>query len=147
MAFAKAMNNRITKKEDSEKKKEKPPFDPDNCYQNARKSCKHGCIVDHNNKYIIPNNIWALNQRKLMKTRESDDDFEKDKVMREALYHKLVDKQIETVKDHVRLKFTLLFDSDDYILSKKENYTLCESCYVIFNNHRCKLFLFLFECH
>jgi len=112
------------------------------CYANARKSCKHGCLVNQNGCYVIPNNIWATNQLKFIRCRQSYDDFEKDKLMKEALNQKLREKQIETVKGHVRLEFTVPFKSDDYLMSRKQNYTLCESCYVIFNNHRCKLYLF-----
>ena len=122
-------------------------FDPEMCYQTARKSCRYGCLINHDGAYVIPNNIWVTNQRKLMKSRESSNDNEKDKVMKETLYHKLCEKSIETVKGHIRLEFTVTFESDDYLASKKQNYTLCESCYVILNNHRSKFgfdHLFLF---
>jgi hypothetical protein len=109
------------------------------CYQNARKSCKYGCLVNHDSCYVISNNIWSFNQRKLMKSREANNDFEKDKVMKDVLYNKLREKHVETVKGHIRLEFSLRFDSDDYLSSTKIC-NLCESCYVIFNNHRCKFF-------
>lgn len=124
------------------KKKPSSAFDPNTCYEKARKSCKCGCLVNHQNCYVIPNNIWALNQRKLMKTRENNSDLEIDKLMKETLYHKMLEKQIKTVKDHVRLEFQVTFDTDDFLSSKK-NHNLCESCYVVFNNHRCKWFVFM----
>lgn len=135
--------SKYQEKKESTKTKIKESFsleESEKCYQNARKTCKHGCLVNHDGCYVIPNNIWAINQLKLMRIRESENDFEKDKVMKETLYHKLREKKIEKVTDHVRLEFPLTFDNDDYLVSKSQMYNLCESCYVIFNNHRCKSF-------
>lgn len=53
--------------------------------------------------------------------------------MKQALYNKLKEKTFENTKSQVPLQFSLAFEVDDQ--GKKEHHSLCETCYVHFNDH------------
>lgn len=87
-------------------------------------------------EYFITNDIWERNQKLLLQIRRNYSPEEKDKIMKQALYSKLKNTSFDNQKAHVKIEFEHNFVLDDAGNSK--SFTLCESCYVIFNDHRCK---------
>ena len=103
-------------------------------YENSRKACKCGCIASKKAGVVIPNDVWMMNQKKIHVTRQLYSDDEKDMVMRNSLYQKLKESKFEFENSHVKLQFTELLDVP---YGCPEIFTLCESCYVHFHNHKC----------
>ena len=104
-------------------------------YNKALNSCKCGCLRNKDDllEYFITNSIWEINQSNLLATRKHYTHVEKDKILRQALYSKLKESKFDGRSSHVKLSFPLSFDIDDK--GNKQQFTLCESCFVIFNDH------------
>lgn len=96
-------------------------------------------------EYFITNDIWERNQKNLLQIRRNYSLEEKDKVLKQALYGKLKNSTFDNEKCHVKIDFELNFVLDDAGNSKV--FTLCESCYVVFNDHRCKGFVYFVIIH
>ncbi|MBC7389219.1 MAG: hypothetical protein H7329_08425 [Opitutaceae bacterium] len=71
-----------------------------------------------------------------MKKRVNYSEAEKDKILKDAMFHKLKEMKIDKASTHTQLEFQLQFD-DDYS-QKTRTVTLCESCFVHFNEHKSK---------
>jgi hypothetical protein len=112
-------------------------------YFQALGVCNCECIR-RKDGYYITNDVWDRNQTKLMESRQSYTNEEKDKTMKQNLYSKLSEATFKSQGSHVNLTFQLNFEINETGISKLV--TLCESCYVIFNNHICKyLYIYLFS--
>lgn len=111
-------------------------------YISAKTHCKRGCICSKENGYFITNDIWERNLCILRETRKDYSTKEKDTILKAALYNKLKELDFKTEKEHAKLKFNLRFVTDDEGRSK--TFTLCEKCYVTFNEHISKLSYNLF---
>jgi hypothetical protein len=68
---------------------------------------------------------------------------EMDRVLKQALYHQMKDKVFETKSDHVALDFTMQFEVED---GSMQSFSLCESCFVIFNEHKSKNKILVLYC-
>lgn len=111
-------------------------FDCNDKYIAALRTCKCGCMRNKSHEYFITNDVWERNQKQLLHARRNYSPEEKDKILKQALYSKLKNANFNSQKTHVTVEFELTFLLDDAGNSKV--FTLCESCYVIFNGHRCK---------
>jgi hypothetical protein len=104
-------------------------------YQEALKDCKCGCIYDKKTKqYHISNVVWVMNMDLLRQARMKYSSEEKDRILRQSLYHQLKDKKFETEHSHIKLEFSMQFEVENKLLS----FSLCESCFVHFNQHKSK---------
>ena len=70
-------------------------------------------------------------------TRQSYSTQEKDRRLKTELYNKLKEVDFKTESEHVKLKFKEKFIINDD--GESRTVTLCEKCYVQFNEHICKL--------
>jgi hypothetical protein len=105
-------------------------------YQKSADRCKCGCIIDKDGNFIVSNAIWIPNQLKLWTARSQYSHAEKDKIMKDAMYHKLKEKKVISKAGHISLTFTMQLEIDTS--GTTEPFSFCESCFVNFNNHRCK---------
>ena len=88
---------------------------------------------------MIPSNIWSVNQAKYRESRKGYSETEKNRLLKGALYEKLKEMNFEKRSSHTKLKFQLTFAIDE-----EENthiVTLCETCFITFNEHKCKFYL------
>jgi hypothetical protein len=110
--------------------------DDNSIYQEAMKCCKAKCIYDKNAKrYVINNVVWVNNMDSLREKRKNYSSEEKDRILRQALYHQLKSKTFETEQKHIPLDFIVQLEAEDQSI---RSFTLCESCFVHFNQHKSK---------
>jgi hypothetical protein len=110
--------------------------DDNSIYQEAMKCCKAKCIYDKNAKrYVINNVVWVNNMDSLREKRKNYSSEEKDRILRQALYHQLKSKTFETEQKHIPLDFIVQLEAEDQSIRP---FTLCESCFVHFNQHKSK---------
>jgi hypothetical protein len=113
-------------------------------YTDALQNCTNECIrSNESGQYIINNQIWELNQKKLFESRRSLSDREIDHILKLELHNKLTEIPIINISDHVIIKFQVVFETGDTTANTIKKVVLCESCYRIFNNHICKHFLMI----
>jgi len=105
-------------------------------YTDACEKCKHNCLKSKDGVYLISNIEWERNQRQMEKDREKLSRTEKDFILRQAIYAKLKEKSFKSTSEKVPLSFDVFFEFPSEV--KKIN--LCESCFVCFHNHKCKLY-------
>jgi hypothetical protein len=58
-----------------------------------------------------------------------------DRLLRQSLYQELKKETFESESSHVKLTFTMSFEIED---QSTQSFTLCETCFVIFNQHKSK---------
>jgi len=95
-------------------------------YLKALTECKCGCLDK------IDNKIWAINQISLNYARQEYSTKEKDQVIRQALFSQLRRTEFTKRSSQVKLKFDVSFRTPT---GDSKMCSLCESCYVIFNDH------------
>ena len=84
------------------------------------------------NDYYITNNIWERSQSYLFEARKRYSSSEVEAIIKQSLYSKLKEQKFESESSHVKLAFPINFTTDDK--GTTQSFTLCESCYVKFND-------------
>lgn len=106
-------------------------------YVDAVSKCKCGCLRPCTQGYAITNEVWEINQKRLKESKSKYKTEEKDRTMKQAMYNELKTKIFDKQGTHVPLEFVMnLIVDEDLEISK--SFTLCEKCYVTFNDHICK---------
>lgn len=105
-------------------------------YFQALDTCKCGCLKSKStNDYHISNSTWERSQAYQFEARQRYSNKEKESILKQSLYSKLKEHKFENESSHVKLEFSVNFVSDD---KGSQFCTLCESCYVKFNDLICK---------
>ena len=109
-------------------------------YNAAYINCRCGCFRDINNFLKIDNNLWEYNQRILLASRSKLNTEEIDTILKQALANELKKHPIESTSQHIKLKFDLVFEipsaTNNSSCASSVNVSLCEDCYVVYNNHK-----------
>jgi hypothetical protein len=108
-------------------------------YNEALRNCKCGCIykskAGEEGCYAISNVVWVKNMQKLRHSRNNYTSQEMDSILRQSLYQELKNKTFENENSKVKLVFTVQFEIEDESI---KSFTLCERCFVTFNQHKSK---------
>jgi ATP-dependent Clp protease ATP-binding subunit ClpA len=105
-------------------------------YINARKACKCECLQERKSKNItfkVSNELWVRNQMKQRSVRESYGAREMDKALKASLYEELK-KSSHRLGQNSRIKLEFLVILEDQY-ENLQPLTLCESCFVFYNEH------------
>jgi hypothetical protein len=116
----------------------------------ARETCTKGCICNKEKSiYIISNVLWEFNQTKLLNARKNLNEAEKDEIIKSQLFHSLknqinkVGGVIQCSSQRIPLIYNEIFvdPSND----SKSVFELCEDCWVLYNHHKGKISIFIFN--
>jgi len=103
-------------------------------YQRALNKCKCGCLITKDVGFQIDNKMWVRSQINLFQSRESFSNREKDSVLRQALFLKLKEIDFKARSSKVQLYFNTAFQTNDDG-ETTSLFSLCETCFVAFNDH------------
>lgn len=127
-------------------------------YEEAKTRCRHNCLKHRDtNCVIIPQAVWQKNQDDLIKARcqSKPTSDELDGGMKQLITQKL--QEIASVLKSSAVKTSLSFtvsmrlcDGNESYTGETKEFSLCESCFVYWNYHKCKLIvinlhLFIYE--
>jgi hypothetical protein len=108
-------------------------------YNEALRKCRCGCIyqekVGEEGSYVINNVVWVKNMQKQRHSRKNHTSKEMDNLLRQSLYQELKNKKFDNEHAQVKLLFTVQFEIEDQSI---QSFTLCENCFVLFNQHKSK---------
>ena len=115
-------------------------------YESAKTRCRHNCIKHRDtNCVVIPQAVWQKNQEDLIKTRQQSKptNDELDGMVKQLLTQKLTEIASALKSSAVKtiLSFTVsmrLCDGNESYTGETKEFSLCESCYVYWNYHKCK---------